>query len=83
MEVNDLNNKLDKQSKEMLKKLGGGIEDLSNLAGGALKSLDRSMRDGMTEKEYIKYKAFKVKYLNLKAAENHKAAQDLADYYGK
>ena len=32
MEVNDLNNKLDKQSKEMLKKLGGGIEDLSNLA---------------------------------------------------
>jgi len=83
MENNNLNNKLDNQAKDMLKKLGDGFTDLSELAKNALSTLDNSLREGMTDKEYIKYKAFKVKYLNLIENGNHKAAKELADYYGK
>lgn len=83
MENNNLNNKLDNQAKDMLKKLGDGFNDLSELADNALSTLDKSLKDGMSDKEYIKYTAFKVKYLNLVQNGKHKAAKELADYYGK
>ncbi len=76
MEKQGIDNKL-------LKDLGAGLIDLSELLGSSIDVAEQAIKENMSEKEKVRFEAFQTKFIKLTVNGKHKEAQELKKKYSE